>query len=146
MKKSMYALVTVIIIVSFLGCASMGPETGGAQQPGLTAPNPTVVVVSPMVKMGKKTEVSIVGCGFTPGQEIKLVFKDVNGIMTNIGDDLKPELKVNENGAWHTTWSCGRLISRKLVMEGAYVLTVTDSDYTPLAQAPLAFYEEKEEK
>jgi hypothetical protein len=45
-----------------------------------------------------------------------------------------------------TTWSCGRYIARKLVKEGAYTITVTDSDYNVLAHAPVAFYKAKEKK
>ena len=146
MKKVLHALFTIVITAGLVGCASMGTETGGTQQPALTAQTPVVVVVSPMVKMEKKTLVSIMGAGFTPGQNIKLVFHDVNGVMTNIGDNLKPELKVNKNGAWSTTWDCGRMVGRKLIKEGAYAITVTDGDYTPITKTPVAFYEAKEKK
>ena len=139
MKKLLYALVTVTITVSLV-------ETVSAQQQVLTAPTPTVVVASPMVKLDSKAKISIVGSGFTPGQEISLVFTDVNGIQANIADYLKPEPTPNKSGAWFTTWSCGRYISRKLIKEGAYIITVTDRMYNPLAQAAVAFYQAEDKK
>jgi len=142
MKKLLYYSITAIITVGLAAFTAITvPTEAAAGELG-----PTVVVASPMVKMDGKATISILGCGFTPGQEINLLFADVNGIPTNIGDDLKPEPKVNERGAWYATWSCGRWVSRGLIEEGAYVFTVTDSDYSPLAQAGVAFYEAKEEK
>ena len=146
MKKLLYALLTVTITVSLIGCASTDNKSGSAKQPAFTAQTPTVVVASPMIKLDKGAKISIVGAGFTPGQEISLVFTDVNGIQANIADYLKPEPMPNKSGAWYTTWSCGRYIQRKLIKEGAYVITVTDRMYTPLAQAAVAFYEEEEKK
>jgi len=146
MKKLLYALLTVTITVSLIGCASMDNKSGSAKQPASIAQTPTVVVASPMVKLDPKANISIVGAGFTPGQEISIVFTDVNGVQANIADSLKPEPKPNESGAWYTTWSCGRYISRKLIMEGAYIITVTDHMYTPLAQAAVAFYQEEDKK
>ena len=146
MKKLLYALISVIMMVGFLGCATMGTEPSGAQQQALSAPTPIVAVASPMVKMDKNATISMVGSGFTPDQEINLVFIDVNGVESDIGYALKPQPKPNESGAWHTTWSCGRYISGKLIKEGAYTIIVTDSDYNPLAHAPVAFYKAKEEK
>ena len=99
-----------------------------------------------MVKLDSKAKISIVGSGFTPGQEISLVFTDVNGIQANIADYLKPEPTPNKSGAWYTTWSCGRYISRKLIKEGAYIITVTDRMYNPLAQAAVAFYQTEDKK
>jgi hypothetical protein len=146
MRKVVYGLIAVIMVFGLVGCATMGTEPSGAQQQALSAPTPIVVVASPMVKMDKKATVSIVGSGFTPGQELALLITDANGVHSDIGDALKPEPKANESGAWYTTWSCGRFISKKLVKEGAYAITVTDTDYNPLAHAPVAFYKAKEKK
>jgi len=129
MKKSIPALIVVIIFTALVvfSCATVDNR-----------PEPPVVG-SQKVKMAKKTLVSLEGSGYTPGQAIKIVV-DIDGVMSNIADSLKPELKVNESGAWKTTWNCSRLIKRKLIKEGAYVLTVTDNDYTPLAKTSIEFY------
>ena len=146
MKKLLYAVLTIAITVSLVGCASTDNKTDSAKQPSSTAQTPTVVVASPMVKLDGKAKISIVGAGFTPGQEISLVFTDVNGVQANIADYLKPEPTPNKSGAWYTTWSCGRYISRKLIKEGAYIITVTDRMYNPLAQTAVAFYQEEDKK
>ncbi|UCG63696.1 MAG: hypothetical protein JSW12_13585, partial [Deltaproteobacteria bacterium] len=85
--------------------------------------------------------------GFQPDQEVSLLFTDVDGVQSDIGYALKPQPKANTIGAWVTTWSCGPYISKKLIKEGAYAITVTDGDYNILAHTPVAFYKaEKKEK
>ena len=141
MKKLLHGVIAFIAVVSLTGFVVLAPT--GAKADELA---PKVVVASPMVKMDKKATISIIGSGFTPGQELFLLVTDVNGVRSDIGHALKPEPKVNGRGAWYTTWSCGRYISKKLIKEGAYAITVADSDYNPLAQAPVAFYKAKEKK
>jgi len=87
-----------------------------------------------------------VGTGFKPGQEVSLLFTDVNEVQSDIGYALKPQPKANKIGAWVTTWSCGRYISKKLIKEGAYSITVADTDYNLIDHAPVAFYKAKEKK
>ena len=74
------------------------------------------------------------------------MFTTADGIEADIGYALKPQPKSNKLGAWVTTWSCGRYISKKLIKEGAYAITVADSDYNSLAHTPVAFYKAKEAK
>jgi len=148
MRTVVYGLIAVIMVFGLVGCATMGPGKGGAEE-GLTAqmkPGPTVVVASPNVKMDKKGKITIVGTGFNPGQEVSLLFTSIDGVVADIGYALKPQPKANNLGAWVTTWSCGRYISKKLIKEGAYAITVADSDYNILAHAPVAFYKAKEKK
>ncbi|MFB0506246.1 MAG: hypothetical protein ACETWT_05915 [Thermodesulfobacteriota bacterium] len=147
MKRILYELVAVIVVVGLVGCATMGLGEKGAEE-GLSGPGPTVIVADPMVKMDKKAKMSIVGTGFKPGQELSLLITTTDGVQSDIGHALKPSPVANETGAWVTTWSCGRYIDRKLIKEGAYTLMVTDSEYNVLAHAPVAFYkaEEKKEK
>jgi len=105
-----------------------------------------VVVANPNVKMSKKAIITIVGTGFKPGQEVSLLFTTTDGVQADIGYALKPQPKANNIGAWVSTWSCGRYISKKLIKEGAYTITVADSDYNILAHTPVAFYKAKEKK
>ena len=145
MKRVIYGLMAVIVVVGLVGCATMGVGEKGAEE-GLVQPGPTVMVATPMVKMDKKAKVSIVGTGFKPGQEVSLLFTTADGVQADVGYALKPKPVANKTGAWVTTWSCGRYIARKLVKEGAYTITVTDSDYNVLAHAPVAFYKAKKKK
>jgi uncharacterized membrane protein YkvI len=48
-----------------------------------------VVMATPMVKMSKKAKITIMGAGFKPGQEIRLLFTDVGGVEADIGYALK---------------------------------------------------------
>ena len=146
MKRLIGGMIAVFVIVSLVGCTTMGPGKKGAQE-GLAAPGPTVVVATPMVKMDKKAKITIVGTGFTPGQEVNLLITTMDGLQSEIGHALKPTPVANKVGAWATTWSCGRYIAKKLIEEeGAYTITATDSEYNALAHAPVAFYKAKDEK
>jgi len=148
MRKVVYGLMAVIMVFGLVGCATMGPGKTGAEE-GLTAqskPGPTVVVANPNVKMSKKAMVTVVGAGFQPGQTVSLLFTTTDGVQADIGYALKPKPKANKIGAWVTTWSCGRYVSKKLIKEGAYAITVADSEYNIIAHAPVAFYKAKEKK
>jgi hypothetical protein len=102
-----------------------------------------VVMATPMVKMSKKAKITIMGAGFKPGQEIRLLFTDVGGVEADIGYALKPKPVANESGTWITTWSCGRYISKKLIKQGTYSIAAIDSEYNFLAHAPVGFFAEK---
>ena len=141
MKRVLYGVMAAILVVGLVGFTTMAPSETAAGELG-----PKVMVANPMVKMDKKAEITIVGTGFQPGQEVSLLFTDVDGIQSDIGYALKPQPKANKIGAWVTTWSCGRYISKKLIKEGAYAITVADGDYNILAHTPVAFYKAKEKK
>ena len=148
MRKLLYGLMAVIMVFGLMGCAASKAGKPGAEE-ALTAPvepGPMVVVATPYVKMDKKAKITIVGTGFKPGQEVSLLFTDVNEVQSDIGYALKPQPKANKLGAWVTTWSCGRYISKKLIKEGAYSITVADTDYNLIDHAPVAFYKAKEKK
>ena len=141
MKKLVYGLMAGIIVVGLMGIGTLIPTeaTGGDE-------GPKVMVANPMVKMGKKATVTIVGSGFKPGQEVNLLFTTADGVQSDIGYSLEPQAKANKIGAFVTTWSCGDYVSKKLVKQGAYTITVTDTDYNILAHTPVAFYQEKAKK
>ena len=145
MKRVMYGLVAVIVVFSLVGCTTMGVGEKEAKE-GLSQPGPTVMVATPNVKMGSKAKITIVGTGFKPGQEVSLLFTTMDGVQADIGYALKPKPVANKIGAWATTWSCGRYIKKKLIKEGAYAITVADSEYNTLAHAPVAFYKAKKAK
>ncbi len=145
MKRVMYGLMAVIVVVGLAGCATMAPSKGVAKEDLAVKieAGPTVAMATPMVKMSKKAKAVIMGMGFKPGQEVQLLFTTMDGVQSDIGYALKPKPVANKIGAWVTTWSCGRYISKKLIKKGAYTITVADSDYSFLAHTPVAFYAEK---
>ncbi len=141
MKKVLYGVMAAIVVVGLVGFTTMAPSETAASELGAK-----VMVANPMVKMSKKAQITIVGTGFKPGQVLSLLFTTTDGVLADIGYALKPQPKANSLGAWVTTWSCGRYISKKLIKEGAYAITVADSDYNILAHTPVAFYKAKEKK
>ncbi|MCK4782719.1 MAG: hypothetical protein KAV87_03135 [Desulfobacteraceae bacterium] len=148
MRKLLYGLMAVIMVFGLMGCAALKAGKPGAEE-ALTAPakpGPMVVVATPYVKMGSKAKITIVGTGFKPGQEVSLLFTSADGVQADIGYALKPKPKANKIGAWVTTWSCGRYIKKKLIKEGAYSITVADTDYNLIDHCPVAFYKEKKKK
>ena len=147
MKKTLIqllALSLVISLISLAGCTMVKAKDGdtGAMAEGQGgALGPVVVAATPNVAMDKKAEVVLMGTGFQPGSEITILITDADGVLTDIGSELEPEPKADETGTWGTTWNAGRYISKKLIKKGAYAIQVTDSDYNPIAVAPVNFYE-----
>ena len=133
MKRLAGGILAVMLVIGLLVIGLMeGLAVSGE-------PGPTVMVGTPVVKMSKKATAVIMGTGFKPGQEVRILLTTWDGVRSDVGYALKPEPVANELGAWVTTWSCGRFIAKKLVKEGAYTLTVTDAEYNPIAHAPIAF-------
>lgn len=141
MKKTLIGSLTLILIIGLFGCAN---RTGGKGSVESAMPSgPTVVMGTPRVPLDNEAEAVIKGAGFQPGQEIFLLITDANGIQSDIEYALNPIPKADAAGAWSTTWSCGRYVKKKLVKEGAYVITAVNTKYEPLASAPVTFYKAK---
>jgi len=139
MKKShciLLSLAMLVAIIAFSGCATLKGEKAGAPALG-----PVVVVATPHVVLDNKAEVVVMGTGFQPGKELMFLITDADGVLTDIGSTLKPEPKVDATGTWGTTWEAGGYIKSKLIKKGAYTITVADSEYNPIALAPVNFYE-----
>lgn len=146
MKKTLIQLLALslfISLISLAGCAAMKAKDGdtGAMAEDQGALGPVVVAATPNVAMDKKAEVILMGTGFKPGSEITILITDADGVLTDIGSELEPEPKADATGTWATTWNAGLYISKKLIKKGAYSVQVTDSDYNPIALAPVNFYE-----
>ena len=140
MKRLTGALAVVMLVGGLMWCTNIGSSTSFAGEP-------MVVNGTPVVKMDKKTAfVSLYGTGFKPGQEVRILFATKDGVRADIGYALKPELQVNELGQWVTQWNCWRYIRKKLIKPGVYTLTVTDGEYSPIAQVPVAFKAVKKKK
>ena len=134
-------LITVSVVFSLQWCvgltglpAKAAPDAGG----GSLA---TVQVVSPIAKLHKDTDIVILGAGFEPGQEVRLIVITVDGIRSDIGTRLEPAPVANERGAWITVWDCNRFVRKKLLAEGVFPVIVTDDQYNTLAYAAVAFYD-----
>ena len=135
MKRAMIAMIVMIFIVGLAGCTTLGLKKGES-----TA---KLIVETPKVELSKKAKVSLRGEGFKAGQEVAILFRDDDGVLSDIGYTLKPEPVADKTGAWATTWSCGRFISKKIIKEGPYLLKATDSDYTVIAEVTVTFFAKK---
>ena len=153
MKKTLIrllALSLVISLISLAGCAAMkakesdtGDTAAMAEDQG--ALDPVVVVATPNVAMDKKASVVLMGTGFTPGAEITILITDADGVLTDIGSELKPEPKADVTGTWGTTWNAGRFVSKKIIGAGPCKITVTDAEYNPVAHT-VVFFQKAEKK
>ena len=132
MKRLTYGMIALILIVGFVGYATLGLGKGKSAA--------KLVVVTPKVMLSKKATVNLKGEGFKPGQEVALLFTAVDGITSDIGFALKPQPVVDKTGTWAATWSCGRFVKKKLIKEGTYTLKAVDEDYNVLAEATVTFY------
>ena len=131
MKTLVYVMIGAFLVAGILGCAALGIQGGMS---------PKVTVVTPKVKLSKKAKVTIEGTDFKPKQEVEILFTAIDGIQSDIGYVLKPKPVADETGMWTTEWSCGRFVAKKLIKEGLYTITVTDTDYNVLAEATVSFY------
>ena len=136
MKRLFYMLIAVTIIFTIISniYAASGKDS------------PSIIVDTPKVKMSKKAQVIIKGENFMPGQEVRILFTDADGVKTDIGNSLKPSPVADQNGSFNTTWSCGRYISKKLVKKGVSTLTITDVNYILITEGFVAFYIEGKAK
>lgn len=131
--KKLVCLFVVGIFLSFGFSAVAIGESASKQA------TPTVETSGP-IKMEAKATVTLSGKGFKPGQEVNLLFTAEDGMQSDISYGLKPAPKADDSGAWSTTWAAGDFVDVKMVKTGkAYKITVTDSDYQPLAQTSVEF-------
>lgn len=139
MKELFRCTVAIIIAVGLMGfTGSLLPGHGEC----LAADGgPVLTMGTPLVKMSKKSQVVIMGSGFKPGQEVRILITTPDGLQSDIGYALTPEPKADNAGAWATTWDAGRYVSRKLIdpKGGAYKILAADADYNPIAHAPVFF-------
>ncbi|MFC1815609.1 hypothetical protein ACFL0M_06600 [Thermodesulfobacteriota bacterium] len=106
---------------------------------------PIVTMGTPLVKMNKKTKVVIMGTGFKPGQEVKILLTTKDEMQTSLHGTIKPAGPVaDKSGTWVTTWTLGNFA--RVVKAGAYKLNVTDSKYNFITHTPIGFDRPKKKK
>ena len=146
MKRVLYALVTVILVIGLVGCATMGSKKGEAEE-GMTTHGvlTSTVVIQPsnVLRMDKSTKVVIMGSGFKPGEEIHLVITQSDGSISDITSELVPEPKANEFGVWGTAWTVGDYSSSSVAAAGLYILKACDANYEVLTTVPFGYYDTK---
>jgi len=128
MKKWMYWAIAMMLVVGIGGIAYAGSP---------------IVSATPMVKMEKGSKVFILGSGFAPNQELKILHTDPKGVTADIGSESKPKsVTADSSGNWTSVWNPGRFISKKLIKEGVTTLKVVDDDYNLLAHVSVYLYKD----
>ena len=135
MKKHILLLVALLFF-GLTGCAS----TQSVGQIDRIEPAATVVSEPVILPLNKHGKVVFMGSGCKPGEEVKLLFKTIDEVTTDIGAYLDPKsIIANDSGAWLVVWSYGHFVKKKLIKKGVYAILVADMDYNVRASAPIKF-------
>jgi len=153
-RDGLMAVILVAGLMGFLGNNLLAPVNASAAEKGVTKEDKAAasakknvvkrgvasVSVSPQLsELAPKSKIDIFGSGFIPGEEVRILYTDADGMQTDIGYALEPAPKASKSGAWLTTWDCEEFIKAKLVTDGAFELVVTNSEFKPLAKAYVFF-------
>ena len=141
LKVTLVALVACVLLVA--GCAA--PSVMPAEE---SKPAPTVVILpSAVISLDEDSEVAIMGSGFEPGQEMRILISSLVGktrptTLSDIREQLDPAVIVaDEYGVWGTRWTIGRYSKSRTATTETYVLQATDTNYNVLATTPFGFYD-----
>lgn len=121
MKNLTRIFLVMALVFGIAGCATTG------KKPDLPG---TLEILTPVLDLAnKETDVKLKGTGFTPNQEIIVLYTDEDGVLTDVGWALDSEPKAGADGAWEVTWDAKRFVEKKLIGKGEYLITVADADY-----------------
>jgi hypothetical protein len=135
-KKLLLILVTALLVIGLVSGATMISAKSTVSDPAVS-----ITVTPSIISMEKGAKIAIMGSGLEAEQEVSLLLITADGIKTDLGAYLSSQPVVNEAGAWSTVLNADRYISKKLVTEGVYAISVTDDKYNTLASAPIGFYD-----
>lgn len=102
---------------------------------------PSVSVIPQVSPMSDTAQIVVMGAGYEPGEELKLLLKTNDGVITDIAGHIAPTpIKANDFGSFVTVWDCGTFVKNKLASEGLYTIFVTDGGYgyNKLVSVPFA--------
>ena len=101
-------------------------------------------VVWPTVgKLDRKSNFVMLGTGFEPGREVRVLLQTTIGrgnaetVVSDISEVLKPVPVADASGNFAARFPMGRF--ERVTSEGAFGISITDGDYNVLATAPLVF-------
>jgi hypothetical protein len=134
MKKLVIAVVSLVIMAGLI----LVPTVLSAA----TAPAPSIVMGTPLVKMDSKIcKITVMGSGFKSGAAVNIILKTSDGVMSDVSPFLSPAPMANEVGAWATVFDASTFVGKKLMGQGVFTLQVTDADYNTLANVPFGLYD-----
>lgn len=130
-KKSGFLVVFGLVGLLIVGSVSFGQEAEKQRM--------SFVVTTPVVELSKGAKVVMYGTGFTPEEEVMLLFTDAGGEMSVISGAVEPAPVPNKEGAWAASWDCKRYVGKKIISAGTAMIAVVDQNFKPLVQAPVVF-------
>ncbi len=131
MKNLTRIFLIMVLVFGITGCATTEKKP---DWPG------TLEILTPVLDLAnKETDVKLKGTGFTPDQEIIVLYTDGDGIRTDVGWALDMAPKADANGVWEVTWDAKRVVQKKLIKEGEYMITVADADYNEIDSKMVKF-------
>ena len=128
MKRWFFWMVAIALVVGF-----------GVQPQAFAEPR---IAVKPMANLAKTEAISIMGSGFAPGKEVKVLYTDPKGITADLEAYIDPKPSVRSDGTFYAVWKCGRYVSKKMVLPGVTYIKVVDDDYNLLAHGSVAFFKD----
>jgi len=114
---------------------------GSALAADMKQVGPALAVSPAVAALDSKTDIVIMGSGFTPGQEVMILMEDSFGLLTG----LDVMAVANERGCFAEVWSMDRYASRGIIKAGVHSLRAADKDYNVLTSAPLALVDVTED-
>jgi len=150
MSRRAYLILLPALLLSLMlslvpGCAKTPPSA--EEEAAVVKAVPCVTITPNVAKIDSKLQMVIMGSGFEPGQEIRLIVC-VQGLEDSIlqggeGEVLNVKPVPDEIGDWITVWSLKSHIKMLAATttnkgEGLYTIQVTDADFNVLASAPFA--------
>lgn len=149
MVKRTQSIIIFALLVALVGVVALKINTAPlAAAPGQAASSgPSMVIEkSHVLKLDATSVVMIMGSGFQPDQEIRLVISQADGSLSDIGSQLNPAdvLKTNQFGVWGTQWVVGAFAVKALAKAEVYVLQACDTSYNVLATVPFGYYDANE--
>ena len=144
MKKFFGVVIIVTLVAGLMGF--WGSDSLGTGECLAAEDRPLITAATPMVKLDKKSKAIIMGTGFKPGQEPRMLIITPDGMETDIAGYMKPAPKADATGTWASTWSLSYYVRKKLVTAGACKITATDYHYNPIAHTVIFFHKPKEDK
>jgi len=137
-KKFLLFLIMGLVVIGLVSGTTLAVAKSSASDPTVS-----IVAIPSAVALDKNAQIAIMGSGLEPGQEVSLLLITADGVKTDLSGYLASKPVVNKAGAWSTVVKAGRYISKKLIAEGVYAISVTDADYNSLASVPVGFYDAK---
>ena len=132
MKNLTRIFLIMILVFGITGCATTEKKP---DWPG------TLEILTPVLDLAnKETDVKLKGTGFTPDQEIIVLYTGGDGVRTDVGWALDSAPMADANGTWEVTWDAKRVVQKKLIKEGEYMITVTDADYNEIDSKMVKFF------